>query len=113
MKRDDAHRQPGQAEADERDGGRLVGLVRAEQRQVRAERRAGQERRDRELADDDREGQEGAAQERDPQVREDDPDEDPGQPAPRLCAASVRLRMSIAWRPVSTARYMYGNDRTT
>ena len=36
-----------------------------------------------------------------------------GQPAPRLCAASVSVRMSIAWRPVSTARYMYGNDSTT
>ena len=34
------------------------------------------------------------------------------QPAPRLWAASVRLRMSVAWRPVSIARYMYGNDRT-
>ncbi len=30
------------------------------------------------------------------------------QPAPRLWAASVRLRMSMARRPVSTARYMYG-----
>ena len=36
-----------------------------------------------------------------------------GQPAPRLWAASVRLRMSIACRPVSIARYMYGNDSTT
>ena len=36
-----------------------------------------------------------------------------GQPAPRLWAASVRLRTSIGRRPVSTARYMYGNDRTT
>ena len=36
-----------------------------------------------------------------------------GQPAPRLCAASVSERMSIDWRPVSIARYMYGNDRTT
>ena len=36
-----------------------------------------------------------------------------GQPAPRLWAASVSVRMSIARRPVSIARYMYGNDRTT
>ena len=35
------------------------------------------------------------------------------QPEPRLWAASVRVRTSIAARPVSTARYMYGNDRTT
>ena len=35
------------------------------------------------------------------------------QPAPRLCDASVSARMSIARRPVSTARYMYGNDRMT
>ena len=33
------------------------------------------------------------------------------QPAPRLCAASVSVRTSIARRPVSTARYMYGSDR--
>src|SRR3954471_15348213 len=36
-----------------------------------------------------------------------------GQPAPRLWAASVNERMSMDWRPVSIARYMYGNDRTT
>src|SRR6187401_1161645 len=36
-----------------------------------------------------------------------------GQLAPRLWAASVSERMSIDWRPVSIARYMYGNDRTT
>src|SRR5258705_8564165 len=35
------------------------------------------------------------------------------QLAPRLCDASVRLRTSIERRPVSTARYMYGNERTT
>ena len=29
-----------------------------------------------------------------------------GQLAPRLCAASVRVRTSMARRPVSTARYM-------
>jgi hypothetical protein len=34
------------------------------------------------------------------------------QPAPRLWAASVRTRTSMAARPASTARYMYGNDRT-
>ena len=59
-----AHRDPGQPEADERDRGRLVGLVAAEQREVRPEGGPGQEGRDRELADDDREGQERAAQER-------------------------------------------------
>ena len=35
------------------------------------------------------------------------------QPAPRLCAASVRVRMSIARSPASTERYMYGSDRMT
>ena len=35
------------------------------------------------------------------------------QPAPRLWAASVSDRTSIEARPVSTARYMYGNDSTT
>ena len=35
------------------------------------------------------------------------------QPAPRLWAASVRLRMSIARSPASTERYMYGSDRMT
>ena len=29
-----------------------------------------------------------------------------GQPAPRLCAASVSVRTSMARSPVSTARYM-------
>ena len=53
------------------------------------------------------------AQQRDAQVRQDDPPEIVIQPAPRLWAASVRVRMSIARRPVSTARYMYGSDRTT
>src|SRR4051794_7017972 len=32
-------------------------------------------------------------------------------PEPRLWPASVRDRTSIVRRPVSTARYMYGNDR--
>ncbi len=36
-----------------------------------------------------------------------------GQPAPRLWAASVRLWMSMARRPLSTDRYMYGSDSTT
>ena len=34
------------------------------------------------------------------------------QPAPRLWAASVRVRTSIAASPVSTARYMYGSAST-
>src|SRR6476469_7995323 len=70
---DEAHRQPGQPEADERDRGLLVGLVAAEQREVRRECRPGQVVGHRELADDDREGEERAAQQRDPQVREDHP----------------------------------------
>jgi len=36
-----------------------------------------------------------------------------GQPAPRLCAASVSERMSIDRNPVSTARYMYGRPSVT
>src|SRR2546428_13342 len=39
--REEAHRDPRQAEADECDGGRLVGLVAANEREVRPERRAG------------------------------------------------------------------------
>ena len=35
------------------------------------------------------------------------------QPAPRLRAASVRVGTSIACRPASSDRYMYGNTRTT
>ena len=35
------------------------------------------------------------------------------QPAPMLWAASVRVRTLIACRPLSTARYIYGNERTT
>ncbi len=58
---------------------------------------AGQEARDRELADDDGQGQERARQERRPEVREDDPPRGSvNQPAPRLCAASVSVRTSIA-----------------
>jgi hypothetical protein len=34
-------------------------------------------------------------------------------PAPRLWAASVRVRTSIARNPASTARYMYGIARVT
>ena len=97
------------------DGRRLVGLrLRPSSVQVGPERRPGQEARDGELADDDGEGQERAAQERDAEVRQDDlATRIVNQPAPMLWAASVRVRTSIAAKPVSTARYMYGNDRTT
>src|SRR6185369_11399336 len=74
------HRDPGQGEADERDGGRLVRLVAADERDVRAERRPGEERRDRELTHDDRQGKERATEQRHPEVREDDPP-DEGEPA--------------------------------
>ena len=47
-------------------------------REVRAEGRSGQEVGDRELADDDGQRQEGAAQQRHAQVRQDDPDDDGG-----------------------------------
>ena len=51
-------------------------LVAAEQREVRPERRAAQEVRDRVLAEDDRERQECTAQDRHPDVRQDDLPED-------------------------------------
>src|SRR5690349_15376746 len=73
QERDHAHRRPGEPEADQRDRRRLVGLVLAEVRQIRPERLlADHEARDRVLADDDRERQEGAREERDPEVRQDD-----------------------------------------
>ena len=67
------HRQPGEAEADERHGGRLVAPCIRSGRQVRAEGRSGQEAGDGELADHDGQRQEGAAQERHPEVGQDDP----------------------------------------
>ena len=67
---------PGQGEADDRDGGGLVGPVVRRAVTVGPEGRAAEIVGDRELADDDRQGQERAAQQGHPQVREDDPDED-------------------------------------
>src|SRR5262245_35025795 len=58
---DEAHRDPRQAEADERDGGLLVGLVAAEDVEVRGEGRPCQVVGHRELAHDDRQGEERAA----------------------------------------------------
>ena len=60
-------------EADHRERRRLVGAVGAEELQVGPEGRPVEERRDGELADDDGEGQEGAGQDRDQDVRQDDP----------------------------------------
>src|SRR5689334_3390993 len=74
---DDPHRDPGQSEADQRHGGRLVRLVLADVLEVRAERRTVQVDRDGELADHDGQGQERARQDRDPEVREDHRPEDP------------------------------------
>jgi hypothetical protein len=36
-----------------------------------------------------------------------------GQPAPRLCEASVSVCTSIERNPVSSEKYMYGNARIT
>src|SRR5438445_9092624 len=55
--RDEAHRDPRQAEADKRHGRRLVGEVAPDQRDVRTEGRASEERGDRVLAHDDRQRQ--------------------------------------------------------
>src|SRR3954471_20119720 len=55
---DGDHREPRQPEADERHRGWLIRPVRADEGQVRTERRAHQVRGDRVLADDDREAQE-------------------------------------------------------
>ena len=93
----------------------VYGWLAPEQREVRPERGCpAEELRDRVLADDDRERQEGAGQERRPQVREDHPPQDPG-PARAQALGGLRQRSGrrSTARPVSTARYMYGNDRTT
>ena len=68
---DESHARPRDRETDDRQRRRLVGAVRADQLQVRAERRAVQQARHRELADDDGEGQERAAQHRHPHVGQD------------------------------------------
>src|SRR5688572_22613169 len=78
--RDEAHGDPRQPEADQGDRGLLVRGDISQLREVDREDLAGKESRDRELADHDGEGQEGSAQQRDPQVRQDDLDQDP-QPA--------------------------------
>src|SRR5215471_11049871 len=52
--RDEAHRDPRQPEADERDGGLLVGLVAAEDVEIGGERRSRQVVGHRELTHDDR-----------------------------------------------------------
>ena len=36
-----------------------------------------------------------------------------GQPAPRLCEASVSVCTSIERKPVSSEKYMYGKARIT
>src|SRR5687768_13820041 len=67
--RDEAHGDPRQPEADQGDRGLLVRGDISQLREVDREDLAGKESRDRELADHDGEGQEGSAQQRDPQVR--------------------------------------------
>src|SRR5215217_612999 len=71
-----AHAGPGDEKGDDGEGGRLIGPVRADQLEVGAEGRAVEEARQGELADDDREGEECATEERRPDVRQDDPEED-------------------------------------
>src|SRR4051794_9679708 len=65
---DEDHGQPGQGEADDRHGCWFVRLVRPEFGEIRSERGPGEERRDRELADDDGKGQERATEQGDAQV---------------------------------------------
>src|SRR3954470_6119797 len=75
--RDQDHRDPGEPEGDQCQRSLLIRPLVADDREVRRKGRPGQERRDRELADHDRERQEGAAEDRGPKVRTDDLDEDP------------------------------------
>ena len=77
---DQPHAGPGDAEGDHRERRRLVGAVGAEHLQVGAEGRAVEQRRHGELADDDGEGEEGAGEDRDQHVRQDDAGHD-GEPA--------------------------------
>src|ERR1019366_2597341 len=74
---DQDHRDPGDPEADQGEGRLLGRLGVADQAQEGRERRPGQERGDRELADDDRQGQEGATEQRRPDVGQDHLPQDP------------------------------------
>src|SRR5262249_2031 len=78
--RDENHRDPGQPEGEEGEGGLLVRLRVADDGQVGRKCPSRQERRDRELADDDRQRQERAAEDRGPKVGQDHLDEDPQPP---------------------------------
>src|SRR3954469_25382337 len=88
------HREPCQPEADERHGRWLVRPVGSDQREVRPERRADEVRRDRVLADDDREAEERSGQERDAKVRQDDPKED-RRPARTHALSGFRQRPDV------------------
>ena len=104
---DQPHAGPGHDEGDDGERRRLVGAVGADQLQIGAEGRPVEQARHGELADDDGEGEEGAAQHGDADVREDHAEEDRRTSSRRgFRAASVRVRTSIARKPVSTARYM-------
>ena len=73
---DQAHAGPGDDEGDDRQRRRLIGAVGADQLQIGAEGRAVQQARHGELADDDGEGQECAAQHRDAHIGEDHAEQD-------------------------------------
>src|SRR3990172_1665603 len=76
---DDDHGQPGQAEADQRDGRRFEGLVLPEEGEGDPELVvAGQEAGNGVFANYDGEGQERTREECRPEIRQDDPDDDPG-----------------------------------
>src|SRR5688572_2020818 len=72
---DDSDTRPGKRKANYCKGRWLIRLTTADQVHVRTKRRPRQQGSDRELADHDREGQEGAAEERYTDVRQDDPEQ--------------------------------------
>ena len=102
------HAPPGDGEGDDRERRRLVGAVGADELQVRTEGRPVQQARHGELADDDGEGQERAAQDGDPHIGEDDPEQHgraswpPGSGRPP--SGSARRSRAGRCRPPGTCR---------
>src|SRR5690606_19644645 len=73
---DHAHRTPGDNEGDDRERGRLIGGIGADELHVGAEGRPVEEARNDEFAHHDGKGQEGARQHGNEDVGQDDPGED-------------------------------------
>ena len=103
----------GDAEAHERHGRRGVGLRLVDVLDVGREGVEGREHCDRELAHHDRERQEAPASAAARMLGRITRRSVVRQGAPRLCDASVSVCTSIARKPVSSEKYMYGKARIT